>query len=326
MEFKDPIYGSFSVRDPAVQELVMSAPVQRLKGVNQAGAIRYVEPERYVNTRFAHSLGVYYLLRKFNATIEEQIAGLLHDIGHTAFSHVSDYLFEGGAQRHDYNDRMLRSVVLKSEIPAILRSHGFDAEGILDREKFTMMKMPVPDICADVLDYFFRDAVVLGLKKGMQDEVRLFISALQVQDGSFVFSNIEIARRAATGFMECNRKFWSSPANLAGCYVLADAIKAAMKSGDVGVDDLMLTDGGLFAKLEKSADPVVATRLRQLRGLRAFVSDSGSLLAQTKARYIDPKVLQKGKVMRLSEYDSGFKAMAAQFSESMEKGFRIKIT
>ncbi len=333
MEFRDPVYGYFSVRDPAVQELVMSAPVQRLKGVNQAGAMRYVEPERYVNTRFAHSLGVYYLLRKFNASPEEQIAGLLHDIGHTAFSHVSDYLFEGGAQRHDHNDRMMRAAMTKSEIPAILRSHGFNVEDMLDKERFTMMKRPVPDVCADVLDYFFRDAVVLGLKEGVQDEVRLFISALQIQpcktadavSGEFVFSNIEVARRAAMDFIECNKKFWSSPASLAGCYMLADAIKAAMKSGDVGMDDLMLTDDGLFAKLEKLGNAEVAARLRQLRGFRAFISGSGSLLAQTKARYIDPKVLQKGTIMRLSEYDGGFKALAAQFAESMERGFRIKV-
>jgi uncharacterized protein len=325
MEFNDPVYGSFSVRDPAVKELVASAPVQRLKGVNQAGAVCYVEPERYVNTRFAHSLGVYYLLRKFNASMEEQIAGLLHDIGHTAFSHVADYLLEGGAQRQDYNDRVMRTVMARSEIPAILRSHGFNTEDILDKERFKMMKRPVPDICADVLDYFFRDAIVLGLKKGMQDEVRLFISALQVQGDEFVFSNIEMARRAALDFMECNRKFWSSPASLASCYVLADAIKGAMKSGGVGMDDLMLTDDALFAKLEKSANPDVVARLKELEGLRAFISGSGGLLAQTKARYIDPKVLQKGNVMRLSEYDGGFKALAGQFSESMEKGFRIKI-
>ena len=333
MDVEDPVYGTFSVREPVITELVESAPMQRLRRINQSGALQYVDPRKYTNTRFSHSLGVHYLLRKFNASMEEQIAGLLHDVGHTAFSHVSDYLFDDGARKQDYNDRMMRTVVMRSEIPAILRSHGFDVEEILGKERFTMMKLPVPDICADVLDYFFRDAVVFGLRKGILDEVRLFMSSLQVVPGDsaadaagrqFVFSNIEMARRAALGFMECNRRFWSSPEGFASYHLLSEALKESMGSGHIRMDDLMLTDDELFMKLKRSGAGV-AEKLRKLEGLRAFESPNGSILGVTKARYIDPMVLQKGRIRRLSEYDGEFKSSMEEFSASMEKGFHIKI-
>ena len=363
MDVDDPVYGKFSVREPVITELVESAPMQRLRRINQSGALQYVDPRKYTNTRFSHSLGVHYLLRKFNASMEEQIAGLLHDVGHTAFSHVSDYLFDDGARKQDYNDRMMRTVVMRSEIPAILRSHGFDVEEILGKGRFTLMKLPVPDICADVLDYFFRDAVVFGLRKGILDEVRLFMSSLQVIPGDsaadttaydrgydrgsgrpvgcgssrsdavgrsdaagrqFVFSNIEMAKRAALGFMECNRRFWSSPEGFASYHLLSEALKESMGSGHIRMDDLMLTDDELFMKLKRSGAGV-AEKLRKLEGLRAFESPNGSILGVTKARYIDPMVLQKGRIRRLSEYDGEFKSSMEEFSASMEKGFHIKI-
>ena len=45
-------------------------------------------------SRFEHSLGVCHLIKILNGSQKEQIAGLLHDIPHTAFSHVIDYVLE----------------------------------------------------------------------------------------------------------------------------------------------------------------------------------------------------------------------------------------
>ena len=47
---------------------------------------------------FEHSLGVYLLLRRLGADRREQVAGLLHDISHTAFSHAVDFLISSGSR------------------------------------------------------------------------------------------------------------------------------------------------------------------------------------------------------------------------------------
>ena len=51
-------------------------------------------------TRFEHSLGVFALLRRLRAPRREQVAGLLHDISHTAFSHAVDFVFTSEEQDH----------------------------------------------------------------------------------------------------------------------------------------------------------------------------------------------------------------------------------
>lgn len=87
----DKIYGEFEL-EKVLEDLIVSKPVQRLKGIHQGGA-SYLVNEKWNETRFDHSVGVMLLIKKLGGSIEEQIAGLLHDVSHTAFSHVVDFVF-----------------------------------------------------------------------------------------------------------------------------------------------------------------------------------------------------------------------------------------
>ena len=326
MDIVDPVYGEFSIRESVIQELILSKPIQRLIKINQAGALRYVDLVKFRNTRFEHSLGVYYLLRKFGATQEEQIAGLLHDVAHTAFSHVVDYIFEGGSQTQEYHEDWARQIVMQSEIPAILDSHGIDFELVIDEKRFSMLERPIPDICADRLDYFFRDAVVYGISDSIRGDVGLFMSALQVNKGEFVFSNIEIAKRAALTFIECGKEYWSNPLQTASFQLLADVMKTALSRGEIETKDFFLTDDELYEKLKKSFSPTVLKNLKMLQGLKAEDAAGGSgMIGYAKVRYIDPKVMQNGKIKRLSEYDRSYRHAMEAYAALVKRGFNIRI-
>lgn len=74
MKYTDRVYGEFEITEPVILELINSLSLQRLKDVDQAGyrPVRVkpeVDPGELDNSRFAHSLGVYLLLRKYNAPI-----------------------------------------------------------------------------------------------------------------------------------------------------------------------------------------------------------------------------------------------------------------
>src|SRR6266568_5184974 len=118
----DALWGEIRFDHPVLEELVDSSPVQRLRGIDMAGASRYLFPERRSGTRFEHSLGVLHILSVLGANLEEQVAGLLHDVPHTAFSHTVDIVFPSA--EYDYHERFQQQVVMRSEIPAILARHG----------------------------------------------------------------------------------------------------------------------------------------------------------------------------------------------------------
>ena len=69
------------------------------------------------------------LIRKLSGSLKEQIAGLLHDVSHTAFSHVIDFVFEN--KEEDYHEKIYNSVVKNSEIPTILAKYDYNYENIL---------------------------------------------------------------------------------------------------------------------------------------------------------------------------------------------------
>ncbi len=99
---KDAIYGF--VRVPKIcQQFIDTPEFQRLRRIKQLGLAHYVYPGA-VHTRFEHSLGVMHLAGKVADNLSEhiskreklllQLAALLHDVGHVAFSHLIDYILE----------------------------------------------------------------------------------------------------------------------------------------------------------------------------------------------------------------------------------------
>ncbi|MDA1571060.1 HD domain-containing protein, partial [Bacillus cereus] len=159
MIISDVLYGEFEV-DPVVEELIVSKSVQRLKGIHQTGA-SYLINEEWNVTRFDHSVGVMLLIKKLGGSVEEQIAGLLHDVSHTAFSHVIDYVFDN--KNESYHEEIFSAVVKNSEIPAILAKYGYNYEEILlDDSKWTLLERSAPELCADRVDYTLRDMYTYG--------------------------------------------------------------------------------------------------------------------------------------------------------------------
>ncbi|CAH6419353.1 HD domain-containing protein [uncultured virus] len=97
---KDCIYGHIHIPELCVK--FMDVPeFQRLRRVRQLGMTHYVYPSA-VHTRLEHSLGVMHLAGKMvdqlrvSVNISDrtkhliQLAGMYHDIGHFAFSHLFD--------------------------------------------------------------------------------------------------------------------------------------------------------------------------------------------------------------------------------------------
>lgn len=119
---QDRIYGTIDIEESVLLDVMQSRAVQRLRGVLQhgiTGLIGITAP----TSRFEHSVGVMLLVRQFGAPVEEQIAALLHDISHTAFSHVIDYVVGGWQDAESsYHERVKESYMASTDLPAIFGS------------------------------------------------------------------------------------------------------------------------------------------------------------------------------------------------------------
>lgn len=319
MEIDDRVYGQRTVDEQVLEELIASDPVQRLQGINQAGPQRYFIDRHRPVTRFEHSLGVMLLLREHGASLQEQIAGLLHDVPHTAFSHVADFVF--GDEDHEYHERFMDEIVRGSEIPGILEGHGFDVDYILDEDNFPLLERDLPDLCADRIDYFLRD--VTAYQGAGLAHLR---DALTTHDGRFVLEDREVAEEYALRYIAADEEIWADPLEMTIWHLFADAVRRALEIGVLDHDDLFLTDDVVFEKIRGTDDDRIRELLDTLDGLEVAVDpDDPDLTVTTKPRYVDPHVLDGDDLVRASDYSNEVRERIADHRDDVADGFPVRI-
>ncbi|MDQ4078501.1 MAG: HD domain-containing protein [Chloroflexota bacterium] len=300
----DNIYGIVTLDEPVLEAVIASEAVQRLRHVSQSGisGLLGISPDF---SRYEHSLGVMLLLRRLGATLNEQIAGLLHDISHTAFSHVADFVYA----EHDvsYHERMWHEVVQRSTIPATLERFGYSWQKMeAESGEFTLLEQPQPLLCADRVDYFLRTVVPAEL--GTREQVQWVLSRLTTHDGLIVVNDLEVARWMGETYIQMDEEMWSSPREVALYWVLAHAMRHAVEAGYIREEDWYRTDRELWKQLHRVRDPKVRKLLSYIKPDTIVIhgDELYDFVTSTKVRAIDPPVLIGGKLHLLSELEPTF--------------------
>jgi uncharacterized protein len=314
MNYLDAIYGTVEIYEPVLIELMQSQAMQRLRGVLQHGITALIGVTQPV-TRFDHSVGVMLLVRRLDGALEEQIAALLHDVSHTAFSHVIDYVVDG----HDsqsYHEEWKEAHRAASDVPEVLARQGYDWRDFLHEENYALLEQPAPRLCADRLDYFLRDSRDLGLS--MLDQIDAVLDHLIAQQGRIGVNDLEIARWLAYNYIAADKASWANFREVGLYEVTAQAIKAALQIGAISEDDFWGTDDQLWRKLHAIDDAEVQRQLRSVSPTTRFEWDeiNPTFRVSTKLRTIDPDVLVDNRFVPLSALDADFARYRAGYLRS----------
>ena len=323
IEVNDILYGRQLITEPVLLELLASKPMQRLKHVNQHGPMRQSQPERATITRYDHSLGVLLLLRRFRASLEEQIAGLLHDVSHTAFSHVVDYAVDRDSVQN-FHEEIKSRIVGRSEIPIILQRYGFNPDTILLAENFKLLERNEPELCADRLDYGLRDQLVTFNLINSQ-QVQTHLQNLRVKNNEWYFASQNDARQWALDFMNCAESGWYTAINMAAFHTLGTVMRLMLEREHISEDDLFVTDDEFYARCKQCPDPDIQDMLNRLENLKvAYDEHAPDFTRSPKLRVADPLFESDGRLQRLSEYDQAFKQRLASHTAWIKNGIPVR--
>lgn len=321
MDYTDRIYGSTEITEPVIEAIIASDAMQRLKKVNQYGASFYRFGHLTTN-RFEHCVGVYLLLREFNATLEEQIAGLLHDVPHTAFSHVVDFVF-GGSEVGTFHEEFHKEVIHNSEIPTIVAKHGLDLDRLMDKHRFHLLERDLPDLCMDRVDYCYRDLITDKIMT-MAEVATLRQHMLRFED-QIVFENQASARLFADKFQAGDQQLWGHPLQAALYYLFAEALKAALFDNIITFKDLFSVDEIVYKKLAESNHPLITKNLALVKSVQVVEDpDQYDFFIKTKVRVVDPLVLIDGEAVRLSHLDSKFHTEQEAYRQKRLEGYYLR--
>ncbi len=323
MLLKDKIYGAFGVNDPVIRDLLKCEDLTRLKHVSQSGLACFGLGYATDYTRFEHSLGVMLLLRRLGADLEEQVAGLLHDSSHTAFSHVIDHAF-GNTDKENYADTKLGEFIANSKIGKILKKHGFDSERISGYEEhgyFTLLEMPIPDLCADRVDNGLRYMSHAGI------DASRCVHDMRAEEGRIVFASEEAAGDFAYGYLKGTKEDWGNPEAGLRAYFLSEALRRGIGSNKIRIEDFYSsTEEEIIKELRKKKDASIRNNLSQIgKDLRFRLDGKGRIRIKSKVRYVDPVFIKGGERYRLSSVDKRYKKAVSEEIRILRKGFRIRI-
>jgi hypothetical protein len=300
MRWVDRVYGEVEIDDPGVLSLIASPTFQRLKGIKQAGPSAFAYPFKTVS-RYEHSLGVYLLLGRLGAGRRERVAGLLHDVSHTAFSHAVDFVVS--SEQQDHHEELKPMFLRRPDLVRALADIGFAPDDFDDDSIYPLLERPLPWLCADRLDYFLRDGLACGVVS--REAAARILSHAAAAEGTVVLTDVAVAREAQALFAEMNRDWWASPAEAYIYNEFADALREALRLGVLMKSDLYEDDAHVLSCLREAHSPLIEAKLSHITRFRPELTVGFVPQVEPKTRWIDPPVLVDGRLRRLSELPAG---------------------
>ena len=187
MFVNDPIHGFIELNE--LQSSLLELPeLQRLQWIKQLG-LSFLSYPGGAHTRACHVIGVSHVAGLMADTLDllpeqkwmVQAAGMLHDVGHTPFSHALESLLPEDHMeltRNLITGQARYTFPRAGWIPEMLRRYGLDPEEVGD-----LVTGDHPDpilqhvihgpIDADQLDYLLRDSYFTGIAHGNIDLYRI---------------------------------------------------------------------------------------------------------------------------------------------------------
>lgn len=214
MYIRDPVHGNLRL-STLQEELLKTVEVQRLSFVHQLGTTFQSYPGAH-GMRLSHAIGVSFLADRIGRHVLGQVpglseeeqqhmllilqaAGMLHDIGHTPWSHTLEPItveLTGGDHMEFVADmvtgRKRMQIRGAGLIPSILRCHGIDPNEVADLicSRYGgpryLQQTIFGEVDADMLDYLQRDFYFTGVAFGHIEMDRI-ITTMTVRDDAIVF-------------------------------------------------------------------------------------------------------------------------------------------
>ena len=251
---RDALHDNIELNDLEVS-LLDTSEMQRLRGVRQLSLAYLVYPSA-THTRFEHSLGTFHLTsilskRLFSEPESQKlrIAALLHDIGHSAFSHLSERIVKEKTGKD--HEMLALDKIKKGEISETLSENGISPSEIAKTFISPESKIISSDFGTDRMDYLVRDSHFTGVAYSSIDAERLLLSS-SFQNGELMLQEKGVL--AAESLLVSRYLMFSSVYNHHAVRItsamLEKALRNELEKGTISIEDITSgTDEVLLSKM-----------------------------------------------------------------------------
>lgn len=301
-----------------LRELIQCPSLQRIDGVDMNCGMQYSSFPLFLKihpySRLQHSIGVALIVEHFTHSAKQSIAGLLHDISTPVFSHVIDFLMHD-YEHQEYTESNISEILKQDKkLMDILRKYNISLEDVQDYHMYPIADSDTPKLSADRLEYTLCNMVNYGFASA--DDIAPMYNDLCVGKNEYgeeeiVFQHEEYAKQFSRFMWQCAHVYVADEDRY-GMEYLARILKGMMERETCTRNDFYTTEEEF---LKYIAEDAIA--LEQFHTFQSFTcirkcssEESGALCVHAKKRYIDPYVLNQG---RLSSVDIEMENKIAHF-------------
>ena len=262
---RDPVHGVIQTNEMEWR-LIQSRPLQRLKGIKQLGLVDAVYPGAN-HSRFEHSVGTMHvagliaghLQLPANDVQKVRLAGLLHDVGHSALSHAVEGVLGRNPElqprlaarpisrhedftreiiiRHPFGMQALRAC---EESFSDIDSLFLDVAEIALGGNSPLGQIIAGDLDADRIDFLLRDSHHSGVSLGLVDADQI-LQALTIQNGKIVLAGdgdyrAEMSHTAAESMLIARAHHYNALVYHPTVQSIRSMLLAALESALSGMD------------------------------------------------------------------------------------------
>ena len=263
---RDSVYGDISLSEFEVQ--VMDMPqFQRIRRIKQLGLINLIYPGAN-HSRFEHCVGTMNLASKLATKLDlsedeielVRISGLLHDVGHGPFSHVSEGVLSFP------HEELTKHVIEKTSMHDLL-DEKFDTKEIVKIINGDGHLGPIisGELDVDRMDYLQRDSHNTGVAYGVIDYERI-ISNLRLDDGLVLdIKGVQAAEGALVSRYFMYPSVYQHHTTRIVNSMFRRALKREIDSGKIDEQDMYkYDDSDIISLFRQSDDEIVRDMINRL--------------------------------------------------------------
>ena len=291
-----------------LQEAAKTSAMQRLQDVGMNCGCEYTSFPMFAGigpySRFDHSVGVGLIVWHFTKSMEQAMAGLLHDIATPVFAHVIDFLHGDHMNQESTEAGTGQWIRGSGELHRVLEKFEIPVEAVEDYHRYPIADNDSPRLSADRLEYTLGNAVNYGIATKAQ--VRTWYADLAVgvnedDEPELMFSHREAAEGFAMAALECSKIYVADPDRYA-MEALAGLLKQAIDQGILEEADLYKQEKDIITRLKQSQ---MKAQWERFCGYREIIcrdipgKGEGWMRIFAKKRCIDPFVKELGRVSHI---------------------------
>lgn len=284
-----------------IKPYLSCASMLRLKKIDMNCGVNYTSLPIFCNlspySRYDHSLRVACIIYYFTNDLKQALSGLFHDISTPAFSHTIDFL-NGDYINQESTETDTRQIIEKDTLlQQLLNKDGISVSSVCNYHMYTIADNDSPKLSSDRLEYTLSNGVNYHFisEKEIKDiffDIQIGINEMNEEE--MMFRHEIYAEQFTRLALKCGR-LYSSKQDRYAMEILANLIKEYIHQNILKYEDLYTDEQQVIQMIKDDSKWIHYTNLSNV------IEDESGMIIHAKKRYIDPYVLEKGRMSQISD-------------------------